>query len=72
MMTAEKTPEVALLEGFIALRQREGETWSEAVDRFAEEIADRSARSVWRWLAGESAIPFEVIDKIHAQLERED
>ena len=48
---------------YIERFQREDETWSDAVDRFAAMIyRDRS--TVWRWLAGERRVPKSVWERL--------
>lgn len=41
--------------------KEEGESWTDAVDRYARDVLFRHPRTVHRWLSGESPLPLAVI-----------
>lgn len=55
--------EAAKIRAYIERFQRDDETWSDAVARFADMVyRDRS--TVWRWLSGERRVPKSVWDRL--------
>jgi hypothetical protein len=64
-MAANKpNPTLAALASRIYSYREEGESWTNAVDRYARDVLMRHPRTVHRWLSGESPMPAVVSDSL--------
>lgn len=61
MKTRQPDPALELASRIYAHRE-EGESWTDAVDRYARDVLVRHPRTVHRWLSGESPVPAVVMD----------
>lgn len=60
-----RDPALELATRIYAFRE-DGETWTDAVDRYARGVLFRHPRTVHRWLSGESPLPAVVADSLRA------
>lgn len=61
MKTRQPDPALELASRIYAHRE-DGESWTDAVNRYARDVLLRHPRTVHRWLSGESPVPAVVAD----------
>ena len=62
-MRTQTDPALELAHRIYTYRE-DGESWTQAVERYARDVLMRHPRTVHRWLSGESPIPGVVSDSL--------
>lgn len=65
---SEKPREIVLLEGVLLHMQGQGESWTDVVERLAAEVVEKSPRTVWRWLSGDSSMTTDSVERLRDYL----